>query len=335
MPPTLSVRFDASQFPQQVRLDLVASLRARRLRHKFHYDSVKQTQQWLALHQALSPSRQDPGCAEAYARSFAAAARAVPPGSVHLVGLGCGGGQKDTELLKHLGESDRALRYTPVDVSAAMVMVATERSQTVVPPDRCHPVVVDLETAVDLKGLLFAGTDPDEVRVLTFFGMLPNFEVGAVVPRLAALVRPQDQLLVSANLAPGGDYEAGLRAVLPQYDHPLLRAWLMTALTDVGFEMGDGTLRFEIEWAETELGLRRIVAWFDVERERVVTIDGENLRFAPGEAVRLFYSNRFTTAQTKALLTRAGLEVHGEHASPSGEEAVFLCRRHPSVLRPP
>ena len=55
------VAIHASQFPENVRRDLLESLRTRRVNHKFHYDSVKQTQQWLALHQAFSPSRTDAG----------------------------------------------------------------------------------------------------------------------------------------------------------------------------------------------------------------------------------------------------------------------------------
>ena len=51
-----------SQFPEQVRRDLLESLRTRQVNHKFHYDSIKQTQKWLALHGAYSPSRTDPEC---------------------------------------------------------------------------------------------------------------------------------------------------------------------------------------------------------------------------------------------------------------------------------
>jgi len=67
------VAIHSSQFPQNVRRDLMESLRTRRINHKFHYDSVNQTQKWLALHEAYSPSRTDPGCAAIYDRGFAVA----------------------------------------------------------------------------------------------------------------------------------------------------------------------------------------------------------------------------------------------------------------------
>jgi hypothetical protein len=54
-----NVTIHSSQFPENVRRDLLESLRTRRVNHKFHFDSVKQTQKWLALHQQFSPSRND------------------------------------------------------------------------------------------------------------------------------------------------------------------------------------------------------------------------------------------------------------------------------------
>src|SRR5664279_868667 len=116
-----NVLIHASQFPDRVRRDLLESLRTRQVNHKFHYDSVKQTQQWLALHQDFSPSRTNLDCAATYDRGFAEAAARIDAGRVHLIGLGCGGGQKDTRLLRLLKASGREIFYTPSDVSTAMV----------------------------------------------------------------------------------------------------------------------------------------------------------------------------------------------------------------------
>src|SRR5579859_5302133 len=113
-----------SQFPEAVRFDLLESLRTRRINHKFHYDSIKQTQKWLALHQAFSPSRNDPNCAAIYERGFEQAAARIGAAQVAVVGLGCGGGQKDAKLLKLLRAAGKEVVYMPVDVSTAMVLVA-------------------------------------------------------------------------------------------------------------------------------------------------------------------------------------------------------------------
>ncbi len=88
-----------SQFPAAVHQELIRSLRDRALNHKFHYDTYKQAQKWLAVHEAYSPARNDADCLSMYDKAFAAAASRYAGKSVHLVGLGCGGGQKDRRLI--------------------------------------------------------------------------------------------------------------------------------------------------------------------------------------------------------------------------------------------
>ena len=127
----VNVAIHASQSPENVRRDLLESLQAKRVNHKFHYDSIKQTNKWLALHQVFSPSRNDRDCAATYNRAFASAAKAITSRAVHLVGLGCGGGQKDTRLLKLLKAQKKAISYTPSDVSVAMTLVAQDRKSVV------------------------------------------------------------------------------------------------------------------------------------------------------------------------------------------------------------
>src|SRR5207245_1849124 len=117
------------------------------INHKFHYDSLRQTQKWLALHQAYSPSRTDEDCAATYDRSFAAVVPQLAPKNVHLIGLGCGGGQKDSRLLELLQAQGKTAFYTPSDVSVAMVLVARQAALAVIPSENCFPLVCDLATA--------------------------------------------------------------------------------------------------------------------------------------------------------------------------------------------
>ncbi len=323
----VQVAIHPSQFPESVRRDLLESLRTRRVNHKFHYDSVKQTQQWLALHQAFSPSRTDPDCAAAYDRSFTAAVARVDSRRVHLIGLGCGGGQKDTRLLKLLRDSGRTVSYTPSDVSTAMVLVARQAAMAAVPGESCFPLVCDLGSTDDLPAALDALPVADAAWLFTFFGMIPNFEPEVILPRLAALVRPGDCLLLSANLAPGADYAAGVRRILPQYDNVLARDWLMTFLLDLGVEAGDGDLRFIIEDASAGTGLKRVAAYFRFSRAREVLVDAHRMGFSPGESIRLFFSYRHTPALVRELLGQHGLRVLDQWITRSGEEGVFLVSR--------
>ena len=148
-----------------------------------------------------------------------------------------------------------------------------------------------------------------------------------ILPRLASLLRPGDYLLFSANLAPGPDYAAGVQRVLPQYDNPLTRDWLLTFLLDLGVERGDGDLRFTVENDPGGGGLKRITASFHFKQPREIQVDGERFAFRAGESIRLFFSYRHTPALVRTLLGRHKLEVIDEWITKSAEEGVFLVRR--------
>lgn len=281
----------------------------------------------MAVHQACSPGRTDPHCGEVYQKSFAAVAQGLGPGQVRLVGLGCGSGQKDTTLLRQLRGSGRAATYVPCDVSVAMVLVARQSALEVVSEADCSPVVCDLATAQDLSALVLQSDTTRVARLFTFFGMLPNFEPEIILAKIAQLVGPGDQLLLSANLAPGPDYAAGVERVLPLYDNALTRDWLMTFLSDLGIERADGAMTFSIEEVSKPLHLKRIVAQFRFERDRTIQLDSDHFEFNAGESIRLFFSYRHTPAIVWELLAEYGLEVHDQWITPSQEEGVFLMRR--------
>jgi uncharacterized SAM-dependent methyltransferase len=327
------VAIHPSQFPENVRRDLLASLRARRVNHKFHYDSVKQTQKWLALHQVHSPSRNDIDCAATYDRAFAGAVKQIAAKQVHVLGLGCGGGQKDTRLLKLLKARRKEIFYTPSDVSVAMTLVARQAALKVLPTANIFPFVCDLATMDDSEGMVGSGGRPrgpqrpvpSASRLVTFFGMIPNFEPQMILPKLAALVRRNDWLLFSANLAPGADYAAGVKKILPQYDNPLTRDWLTTFLFDLGVARNAGKLCFQIETV-AKTGLKRVAADFHFRRAQRITVEGETFAFRAGENIRLFFSYRYTLERVQKILARYGLEVRQQWITESEEEGVFLCR---------
>jgi uncharacterized SAM-dependent methyltransferase len=320
-----NVTIHSSQFPENVRRDLLHSLRARSVNPKFHYDSWKQAQKWLALHEACSPSRTDPACLAIYDSAFAAAAGRVPAAEVQVIGLGCGGGQKDARLLRLLAGQGKKVSYRPCDVSLALALTARQAAREAVADLPCAPLVCDLASADDLPEVFGPPGDARAARLITFFGMIPNFEPELILPRLAGLVRGEDWLLFSANLAPGPDYAAGLRRILPGYDNALTRDWLTTFLFDLGFAPGDGGVRFAIE--DSAAGWKRVAAYFDLTQSRALTVQGEPLAFAAGDKIRLFFSYRYTPDRMRALLRLHQLEAREQWLAPSGEEGVFLCQK--------
>ena len=88
-----------------------------------------------------------------FTKSFEAAAAKIKSKRVHVIGLGCGGGQKDTRLLKLLKARGKEIFYTPCDVSTAMVLVARQTALAVLPEKNCFPFVCDLATADDLPAI--------------------------------------------------------------------------------------------------------------------------------------------------------------------------------------
>jgi L-histidine N-alpha-methyltransferase len=320
------VRIHQSQFPERVDADLMLSLRTRQINHKFHYDSYKQTRKWLLLHQAHSPSRTDPHFAATYDAAFAAAAECIAD-SIHVIGLGCGGGQKDARLLKLLGVEGRFATYLAVDVSTAMVLVGQAAAGAVLGAGNCRGLVCDLARADDLAEFLDREIPQNMPRLVTFFGMIPNFEPDRILPRLASVLRSGDFLLFSANLAPGADYPSGVRRILPQYDNPLTREWLLTLLLDLGFERSDGELQFAIAEFPPESGLLRVEGTFSMRRPVSLEVHGERFVFRPGDSIRLFFSYRYTPGLLRNLLASFGLAELGCWLTESGEEGVFLLQK--------
>ena len=232
-------------------------------------------------------------------------------------------------MLVALQRKGRKVFYSPCDVSVAMVLTARQTALAETALGNCTPLVCDLASAEDLGVALAAQAPAGAARVLTFFGMIPNFEPEVILPRLAMLLRGEDWLLFSANLAPGVDYAPGMRKILPQYDNALTREWLLTFLFDLGVERGDGELHFDIENEPGGRGLMRVTARFRFSRAREIRLDTESFKFRKESSLRLFFSYRYTPALIRSRLHQSGLQVVDEWIAGSQEEGVFLCRRIP------
>ncbi|HEY3854185.1 MAG TPA: L-histidine N(alpha)-methyltransferase [Verrucomicrobiae bacterium] len=321
MPSTLSVAVHPSQFPEIVQRELIDGLRQRRVSPKFHYQSYKQSQKWLAVHEAWSPARNDADCAAIYKHGFSAACKLISGRRVVVIGLGCGGGQKEAQLLTLLSEQGKEPSFIPCDVSLPLVLTASEAGQRAVKGLHLNPLLCDLTAADDLRFVFDDFGNASVPRIITFFGMIPNMEPDDALSRLATLVRPGDVLLVSANLAPGPNYAAGVNKILPGYDNAETREWLLTFLIDIGIGREDGTLQIKIEDAEE---LKRIVADFQFSGSVVATVQGERVEFPAGEQLRLFFSYRYTPEIVERLLKLHKLKLAEKWITKSEEEGVFL-----------
>lgn len=325
---TVKVEIHRSQFPDRLRAELADCLRLRRINHKFHYESHKQVRRWLSLHEAHSPARTDIGVERIYENAFEAiAAELSEAKSIQVISLGSGGGRKDASLLGRLAEGGVAISYTPLDVSVGLALTSRETALPHVSAERIRPLVCDLATVDDWGSILHVGDENADRRVFLFFGMLPNFEPSEIMGRFNGLVREDDLLLCSANLAPGEDYESGVQRILPQYDNEATRSWLATLPNDLGLEVEPDDIVFSIAQCDDERSVRRIEAAIALQDAARIQIGDEQVTFEAGETLRLFFSCRYTPGLLEEMMNKRGLGIRRQWISDSGEEGVFQCGR--------
>jgi hypothetical protein len=214
-----------------------------------------------------------------------------------------------------------------VDVSWSLAVLARNEAALLLPEPRCQALVCDLGTADKLATEFDRITHPGHQRLLTCFGVLPNFTPKQLLPQLAAMLRPNDQLLLGVNLARESGYHDHLRQILPQYDNALTRSWLFLLLADLGIEPGDGQFDCHIDPDPAWNPLARITINFVFTRPRCVILDHEEFRFEREDRLRLFFSYRHTPSSVHGLLARHHIRVEHEWIAASGEEGIFACRR--------
>lgn len=299
------------------------SLTTGQVHHTFHYQSLQQSRLWLDVFRKHSPVVQDGATFDLYQQlAETVAAQKIAP-RLHVISLGCGDGRKDHQLVRALQEQGTEVVWSPQDVSPSLV------SESLRPVDlpalsALYPMVGDLAAMTDLKTLLdtFAVDAP---RLFTFYGLVPNFEPSFLRTFWADLLRPQDHLLVSANLAPAADesrgcYFTATESILPQYNNLETKRWLTAVLQDWGVSDKLGNYRMRLEAREELLRFVAVMDWLASEE---FPWEGETLRVRAGENLRLFFSVRYTPARFLQLAQDAGLQPQSEIVSPSREEGVW------------
>lgn len=290
-----------SQSPARVEAQRADCLRQRSVAAKFHYETPRQAELWLKLHAQYAPPTD---MAAPYKTTAKALANTWPHPDGTLIALGCGGGEKDLIILKALPE---ATQFIPTDVSEPLALKTAEA----IPGAK--PLVFDLAAAEDLPVFLDQHAGPN--RIYTFFGIIPNFPPNEILPQLRALLKPEDRLLLSANLAPDG-----ITNILPQYDNAPTREWLGEFPRTHGAGKGEVEITIEMDGP-----LERIAAHFCFIETCTMSANGERFDFIAGDALRLFVSYRYTLQSLAETLASHNIVIENAFLSASGEEGVFVC----------
>lgn len=292
-----------------------------------HYVSAHQSELWRAVHEAHSPTSADKVTHSPLAPFFAFRERGfdVPiPIMAHQIALGCGGSYKDLDLTRHLVAHDLApSRFTPQDVSSSLALLSAQsaRSLDCLPKDfPIQPVVGDLFAMSDF-GAWLDEQDREAPRIITAFGLLPNFEPTIFLPWLKQLLRPQDVLLLSANLAPVADkddhpdkrepYITAVKQILPQYENDETRSWLLRVLHDWGWD------------DEVDLESYKMRP---VQRGGLLCCEASVVWKGSGERLQLFRSYRYTPKRLKELLKVHDFQLGPSQIAGSREEGVWLVQ---------
>jgi L-histidine Nalpha-methyltransferase len=304
--PVSTVDLHPSAAPE--RLQLADALRAGRLDSRMLYATPRQAELWSEVARRHSPVYTRPGFARVYESAFARLE--LPPGGLTLVGVGCGTGEKEAQLFRHLAAIGRApAQFAAIDVSAALVRASAARLAEAGAASGRH-LVFDLNETAHLSSWL--GEHAPGPRLLTFFGLIPNFAPGTLGRILRALLRAQDVLLVSVHLVPGS-----MREILPQYDNPETLAWLTAALETHGLRefLSDPTIIIgEVENIPAFLGQ---ATWLRAEKI------ADNFVSIPGQPFVLFQSLRYAPRQFEDWLSENSFLGKHLASTSCGEEGIW------------
>jgi SAM-dependent methyltransferase len=300
------------------------SLRNNRLDPKLLYVTPRQAELWREVSLKHSPIHSNPEFTRIYRQSFARIAKENCPEKIHVVGLGPGTGQKESELTSRLQEGGKEVRFSAIDVSSDLVEESSRRvGETGASTDK-H-LVCDLVELAFIKDWLDT-VDREAPRIFTFFGVVPNLDPMLVVKLLHELLRPGDVLLASVHLAPIGDgldESAAMARIEPQYNNPETLAWLREAMTQ--WKLND--LMHEPQIRVSKLrDIPRIGAVAPWNTFETYVRFGINPRILADLAFVLFSSLRYTPALFEELLRRAGVKGEILAMTACREEAIWAVR---------
>ena len=319
------VTIHPSQHPSCLAEQLARALSSRRLPAKFHYLTPQQARRWLRVHAAYAPSGGMLGATTAaYGRLFEDLAQRLAPRPVQVIGLGCGGGQKDALLAKALARAGCALRYLAVDVGLALVLMAADAVASAAPGCKVRRLVADLDELDDWRGFLEQGSERGELQLFCAFGITPNTDADRLLERLAGQSSAGDHLLLSANLYDPGDPLHFLEAILPQYDNAETRRWLTTFFADLDWPVTPEELLFDLREQESPA---RIAATLTLMQPFEAAIGSVTIAVPQGTCLDVFSSNRFRPGDLTGLLERHGFDPGAHRETATAAEAVWHAER--------
>jgi len=288
-----------------------AAWRQRFLDEKFFYWFPLSVLAWLELCRGNQPYRNYSRSQELVRGHAAEIAGKDGGGSIELVGLGAGQGDKDLLLLESWRQSGRQARYLSVDASLSLLELGLAAAAGAGFPAR--GLKADLASAATFQALAGSAGEPRLYAVLgNTLGVIHPL---GLLDALGSLLRPQDRLLVDGEVFDPQGTLAG-------YDNPVNRRFAFSPLAAVGLEEGrDGTLVFESGRDEGEEGLHVLSKHFRPARRLDIVVAGRRIELAAGEKVAMHGSYKYSLDAFPRILRRGGFRLLEQYRS---QDARFL-----------
>src|SRR5438094_5501281 len=290
--------------------EFVAAFHARRFAEKFFYWFPLSVRAWLALC--------SDGAYRNYVRSRSLIAQSadqlagfVRPGSLEVVSLGSGQGDKDLLIMNALSRHGVRVSYVPVDTSLALLELACQGALGAGLP--AQGIKADI-TRPDHLAALAPDPEAPPRLVLLLGNTLGAFDPLAAAPQLRALLRPHDSLLVDGETYAAQHTVAG-------YDNPLHRRFAWAPLVAIGITEQDGEIVFE-DGVDARLpGLHPLAKHFRATRDVVAQVGREALMLSAGERLEMNHSYKYDADTFQRILAGAGLAARWRGLS---DDARFL-----------
>ena len=227
--------------------------------------------------------------------------------SYSLLALGCADGSKESLLLKKL---PKPISLLALDTNLSLARRAARR----LPAFQKSAHRADLTSSLSLQ-FLWSRLSPHPT-LITLFGVLPNLNPLPLLRSIRRLMKKDDLLLFSANLAPGQSSHTGALRILPQYDNRPTRNWLEAAILRYRPKLPKGHLEFGVFPDPKQKTLARIEArWISLRKIHTV-----------------FSSRRPTSSQVEAWIRSAYMRKLERYLDSIGEEGLWLVQpsSHPA-----
>ena len=257
---------------------------------------------WKKVHLSCSPFIHRAELQRLYGLPSARIRKHFGRRSYSLLALGCADGTKESLLLKKLPKPASLLA---LDTNLSLARRAARR----LPAFQKSAHRADLTSSLSLQ-FLWSRLSPHPT-LITLFGVLPNLNPLPLLRSIRRLMKKDDLLLFSANLAPGQSSHTGALRILPQYDNRPTRNWLEAAILRYRPKLPKGHLEFGVFPDSKQKTLAQIEArWISLRKIHTV-----------------FSSRRPTSSQVEAWIRSAHMRKLERYLDSLGEEGLWLVTR--------